>query len=55
MRKTDRAKKPSVENEMDIILNGKKGNLIYAKKADGDFKAHLATLGCSDLPEGFSK
>jgi hypothetical protein len=39
----------------NITLNGKKGNRIYAKKADGDFEAHLIALSCSDPPEGFSR
>ncbi len=40
---------------MDITLNGQKGSRIYAKKADGDFEAHLIALSCSDPPEGFAK
>jgi hypothetical protein len=26
-------------------------NRIYAKKADGDFEAHLIALSCSESPE----
>ena len=55
MRKIDRVKKRFVEEGMDITLNGKKGSRIYAKKADGDFEAHLVALSCSDPPEGFSR
>ena len=55
MRKIDRVKKRFVEEGLDITLNGKKGNRIYAKKADGDFEAHLIALSCSDPPEGFSR
>jgi hypothetical protein len=40
---------------MDITLNGLKGSRIYAKKADGDFEAHLIALSCSDPPEGFAE
>jgi hypothetical protein len=55
MRKIDRIKKRFVESGMEITLNGQKGNRIYAKKADGDFEAHLIALSCSDPPEGFAK
>lgn len=55
MRKIDRIKKRFVEHGLEITLNGIKGSRIYAKKADGDFEAHLVALCCSDPPEGFAK
>ena len=55
MRKIDRVKKRFIEEGLDITLNGKKGSRIYAKKADGDFEAHLVALSCSDPPEGFAR
>ena len=55
MRKIDRVKKRFVEEGLDITLNGKKGSRVYAKKADGDFEAHLVALSCSEPPEGFSR
>ena len=55
MRKIDRVKKRFVEDGIDIALNGKKSSRIYAKKADGDFEAHLVALSCSAPPEGFSR
>ena len=55
MKKIDRVKKRFVEDGLDITLNGKKGSRIYAKKADGDFEAHLVALSCSDPPEGFAR
>jgi len=55
MRKIDRVKKRFVEDGIDITLNGKKSSRIYAKKADGDFEAHLVALSCSDPPEGFTR
>ena len=55
MRKIDRVKKRFVEDGLDITLNGKKGSRIYAKKADGDFEAHLVALSCSDPPKGFAR
>ena len=41
MRKIDRIKKSFVELGLDKTLNGLKGSRVYAKKADGDFEAHL--------------
>lgn len=55
MRKIDRIKKRFVEHGLDITLNGMKGKRIYAKKADGDFEAHLVALSCSEPPEGFAR
>jgi len=55
MRKIDRVKKRFVEDGLDVALNGKKGNRVYKKKADGDFEAHLIALSCSNPPEGFSR
>ena len=55
MRKIDRVKKRFVEEGFDVALNGRKGNRIYAKKADGDFEAHLVALSCSEPPEGFAR
>ena len=55
MRKIDRVKKRFVEAGLDVALNGRKGNRIYAKKADGDFEAHLVALSCSEPPEGFAR
>ena len=55
MRKIDRIKKRFIEDGIDITLNGKKGNRVYAKMVDGDLEAHLVALSCSDPPEGFSR
>ena len=55
MRKIDRIKKRFVELGINITLNGLKGSRIYAKKADGDFEAHLVALSCSDPPAGFAR
>lgn len=55
MKKIDRVKKRFVEDGLDTTLKGRKGRRIYAKKADGDFEAHLIALSCSDPPEGFSR
>ncbi|MDO9580968.1 MAG: helix-turn-helix domain-containing protein, partial [Bacteroidales bacterium] len=54
MRKIDRVKKRFVEGDIDVALNRRKSNRIYAKKADGDFEAHLVALSCSQPPEGFT-
>lgn len=55
MRKIDRLKKTFVEKGLEIALNGTKGQRVYAKKADGDFEAHLVALSCSEPPEGYSR
>ena len=55
MRKMDRVKKRFVEEGLDIALNGRKGERVYAKKADGDLEAHLVALSCSKPPEGFAR
>lgn len=55
MKKIDRVKKRFVEEGFDVALNGKKGSRIYAKKADGDFEAHLVAVSCSDPPAGFAR
>ena len=55
MRKIDRVKKRFVEEGIEIALNGRKGSRVYAKKADGDFEAHLVALSCSEPPEGFAR
>ena len=55
MKKIDRVKKRFVEEGFDIALNGRKGERVYARKADGDFEAHLVALSCSEPPEGFAR
>ena len=55
MRKIDRVKKRFVEEGFEVALNGRKGERLYKKKADGDFEAHLVALSCSEPPEGFSR
>lgn len=55
MRKIDRVKKRFVEEGLQVALSGRKSTRAYAKKADGDFEAHLVALSCSVPPEGFSR
>jgi len=55
LRKIDRVKKRFVEEGLDVALQGRKGNRIYAKKTDGDFEAHLVALSCSEPPAGFAR
>ena len=55
MKKIDRVKKRFVEEGFDIALNGHRGERFYARKADGDFEAHLVALSCSEPPEGFAR
>ena len=54
MRKIDRVKRRFVEDGLEVSLNGRKGERIYRKKADGDFEAHLVALSCSEPPKGFA-
>ncbi|GCC11250.1 hypothetical protein IPdc08_01301 [archaeon] len=55
MRKIDRVRKRFVLEGLDVALNGRERSRIYAKKADGDFEAHLVALSCSKPPEGFAR
>lgn len=55
MRKIDRVKKRFVEEGLEVALNGRKGERVYERKADGDFEAHLVAVSCGEPPEGFSR
>lgn len=52
MKKIDRVKKRFVEAGFEVAVNGCKSKRIYAKKADGDFEAHLVALSCGKPPQG---
>lgn len=53
--KIHRTKQRFVEEGLDVALNGRKGERVYRRKADGDFEAHLVALSCSDPPEGHAQ
>jgi transposase len=55
MKKIDRVKKRFSEEGLDVALHGHKGGRIYARKADGDFEAHLVALSCGTPPEGYAR
>ena len=55
MRKIDRVKRRFVEDGLDVCLNGRKGERVYRRKADGDFEAHLVALSCGEPPKGFAR
>ena len=55
MRKIDRVKRRFVEEGLEAALNGRKGDRVYEKKADGEFEAHLVALSCSEPPAGFAR
>ena len=55
MKKIDRVKKRFVEDSFETALNGRKGERVYKKKADGDFEAHLVALSCSKPPQGYAR
>lgn len=55
LRKIDRVKKRFVEEGLAVALGGHPGRRVYAKKADGDFEAHLVALSCRTPPAGFTR
>ncbi len=55
MKKIDRVKRRFVEESLETALNGRKGERVYERKADGDVEAHLLALSCSKPPEGFAR
>ncbi len=55
MSKVDRVKKRFVEEGLDAALGGRQGQRSYARKADGEFEAHLVAMSCGDPPEGFAR
>jgi len=55
MRKIDRVKKRFIEEGFETAIAGRKQERLYARKADGDFEAHLVALSCTAPPEGFSR
>ena len=50
-----RVKQSFVEEGLEIALNGRKGQRVYEKKADGEFEAHLVALSCSTPPPGHER
>lgn len=53
--KIQRVKQRFVEEGLEIALNGHKGQREYARKADGEFEAHLVALSCSEPPPGHER
>lgn len=52
MKKIDRVKRRFIEDGFETAVNGSKSQRVYAKKADGDFEAHLVALSCGKPPKG---
>ena len=52
LRKVERVKRRFVEQGLEVALNKQPARRRYARKADGDFEAHLVALSCSDPLEG---
>ncbi len=50
-----RVKQRFVEEGLEIALNGRKGQRVYEKRADGEFEAHLVALSCSTPPPGHER
>ena len=56
LRKLDRVKRRFVEEGLEAALGGRQGRrATYARKADGDFAAHLIALSCSKPPQGYAQ
>src|SRR3990172_9568176 len=56
LRKLDRVKRRFVEEGLAATLGGRQGRrATYARKADGDFAAHLIALSCSKPPQGYAQ
>jgi hypothetical protein len=55
LRKIDRIKRRFVEEGLESALEKRRPDRQYAKKADGDFEAHLVALSCSAPPEGHAR
>lgn len=55
LKKIDRVKRRFVEDGLEGALEKRKAQRQYAKKADGDFEAHLVALSCSKPPPGHAR
>ena len=55
MKKIDRVKKRFVEHGLAQALDKQKAQRTYARKADGDFEAHLIALSCGKPPAGHAR
>jgi transposase len=55
MKKIDRIKKRFVEQGLEAALDKQKAERTYARKADGDFEAHLIALSCGKPPQGHAR
>jgi transposase len=55
MKKIDRIKKRFVEQGLEAALDKQKADRTYARKADGDFEAHLIALSCGNPPPGHAR
>ena len=55
MKKIDRVKKRFVEQGLAEALDKQKPQRTYARKADGDFEAHLIALSCGKPPPGHAR
>jgi transposase len=55
MKKIDRVKKRFVEEGLELALNGRRGERVYERKADGDCEARLVALSCTKPPVGYAR
>jgi len=54
-RTIERVKRVFVEESFEMALNGKTYEISKEPKIDGDVEAKLATLACSETPEGYAR
>ena len=55
VKKIDRVKRRFVEEGLEAALDKRKEERSHARKADGDFEAHLVALGCRPPPAGHAR
>jgi len=55
MRTIDRVKRKFVGEGLEAVLERRPTARVYGKKMDGDTKAKLITLCCSEPPKGYAK
>ena len=55
MKTIDRVKKKFVEEGFDAVMNPGKSKRVYVKKFDGELEAHLVSLCCSKVTDGYAK
>ena len=55
LKKIDRVKRRFVEQGLEAVLDKRKPERTYRRKADGDFEAHLIAVSCGKPPPGHAR